>query len=105
MLLLEDKSHITKLNELSPEQQRKLVISVTKEGGCKVYFEVIKKKMTDRKNFHILTDKENSLLRQEFQSYWEPKVHILWSVRAKNWNKRLYADFGTVIDTFNKLEE
>jgi len=102
MLLLEDKSHITQLNGLSPKAQRKLVLDHAKSGGCEIFFETVKKKQVDTKNFYIVTENGTTLLRQEFSSYWEHKVHILWSVRAKNWDKRLYADFGTVIDTFNK---
>jgi hypothetical protein len=104
MLYLEDKTHITGMNKLSWEEQRKLVLSQVKTDECKVYFEVIKKKQTDRKNFHILTRKGTSLLRQEFLSYWEGKQYVLWSVSKKN-SERQYGDFGTIIDKFNKMEE
>lgn len=102
MKLLEDKSVISEMNALSEEDQRKLVLSHAKMEDCEIYYGMIKKKQKDSKNFHILTDRGVLLQRQEFSEFMKTKNKIVWSVVGKN-TKRIYGDFGTVIDTFNKM--
>lgn len=102
MYLLEDKSHISRMNELSLEEQRKLILKYAKDNNTNIFFEVKKKKQVDTRNFHILTETGIILQRQEFTTYWERRHHILWSIWSAKSGKRIYADFGTVVDVFNK---
>jgi len=100
MLLLEDKSVISDMNNLSEEEQRQLVLSHAKEEGIEIIYQMIKNRK-DKRNFHILTENGVLLQRMEFMSYFEHKKYIIWSTIGTNL-KRIQGDFGTVIYEFNK---
>ena len=102
MLLLEDKSVISRMNKLSSEEQRNLVLDYVKEAGCNIYFEMKKKNQKDKRNFHILTESGIILRRAEFISHWSKKRWIIWFLTASG-KARIQKDFGSIIYEFNKL--
>ena len=100
MELLVDNSHITGLNALSTDDQRKLIIQYASQNGVDIFFGMLKKKQLDRKNFHILADNGTLLQRQEIETRLDKKVRIIWSVVRKN-SQRINGDFGQMVNAFN----
>lgn len=100
MELLVDKTAISRLNELSTEDQRKLIMQYASKNGVEIFFGNLKKKQLDRKNFHILAENGTLLQRQEVETRLDAKVRIIWSVRVKN-SQKIEGNFGQMVDAFN----
>lgn len=96
-----DQKTILELNQVSEEDQRKIVLSRAREHGWHIYYAIIKKKQKDRKNFHILTDNNIMLQRIEYLNYIGKRI-VEWSMVKKDTNERINGNYGTIICEFVK---
>jgi len=90
--MVEEKSIVEELNNMSEKEQIKLLLEKAKEYEWEI-------QMEDKKNFHI-NMRNIQLKRTEYLNYWNEKI-ISWTIWTGT--KRISGKYGDMIYQFLEL--